>query len=162
MKLHAASARDMQAIGARLAAAIIAADERAPLVIVLSGDLGAGKTTLVGGLLNALGHAGAVRSPTYTLIEPYQLDGRDVNHCDLYRLRDPSELEELGLRDLLTPRSVLLVEWPERGGNRLATADLAIALGYLEDGRSVDFAPVSEPGRRLLNHIAHGLTLDQA
>jgi tRNA threonylcarbamoyladenosine biosynthesis protein TsaE len=96
------------------------------------------------------------------LIEPYQLGGRDVNHCDLYRLRDPSELEELGLRDLLTPRSVLLVEWPERGGNHLVTPDLAIALGYLEDGRSVDFAPASEAGRRLLLHIDRGLTLDRA
>ena len=162
MKLLAASAEEMQAIGARLAAAIVAADERAPLVIALSGELGAGKTTLVGGLLRALGHAGAARSPTYTLIEPYQLGGRDVNHCDLYRLRDPSELEDLGLRDLLTPRSVLLVEWPERGGNHLATPDLAIALGYVDDGRSVDFAPASEPGRRLLLHIERGLTLDRA
>jgi tRNA threonylcarbamoyladenosine biosynthesis protein TsaE len=162
VKLLAASAEEMQAIGARLAAAIVTADECAPLVITLSGDLGAGKTTLVSGLLHALGHAGAARSPTYTLIEPYLLGGRDVNHCDLYRLRDPSELEELGLRDLLTPRSVLLVEWPERGGNRLATPDLAIALGYRDDGRSVDFAPASEPGRRLLSHIAHGLALDRA
>jgi tRNA threonylcarbamoyladenosine biosynthesis protein TsaE len=160
--LFAASAEETRAIGARLAAAVVTADERAPLVIGLSGDLGAGKTTLVGGLLHALGHPGAVRSPTYTLIEPYQLRGRDVNHCDLYRLRDPSELDELGLRDLLTPRSMLLVEWPERAGNRLVTPDLAIEFGYLDDGRSVDFAPASEPGQRILDHLVRGSTLDQA
>ena len=162
MRLFAASAEETRAIGARLAAAVVTADERAPLVIGLSGDLGAGKTTLVGGLLQALGHPGAVRSPTYTLIEPYQLGGRDVNHCDLYRLRDPSELDELGLRDLLTPRSMLLVEWPERAGNRLATPDIAIELGYLDDGRSVDFAPASEPGQRVLGYLVGGSTLDQA
>ena len=162
MKLVAASAEETQAIGARLAAALVAADEQAPLVIALAGDLGAGKTTLVGGLLQALGHQGPVRSPTYTLIEPYQLGGRDVNHCDLYRLRDPSELEDLGLRDLLTPRSVLLVEWPERAGNRLGTPDLLLTLGYLDDGRTVDFAAASEPGQRVLRRFAHGPTLDPA
>jgi tRNA threonylcarbamoyladenosine biosynthesis protein TsaE len=160
VKLVAASAEQMQAIGARLAAALAAADEPAPLVIALTGDLGAGKTTLVGGLLRTLGHQGPVRSPTYTLIEPYQLGGRDVNHCDLYRLRDPSELEDLGLRDLLTPRSVLLVEWPERAGNRLVTPDLALALGYLDDGRTVDFAAPSEAGQRVLRMFAQGQTLD--
>ena len=162
MKLVAASAEETQAMGARLAAAIVAADEPAPLVIALTGDLGAGKTTLVGGLLRALGHHEPVRSPTYTLIEPYQLGGRDVNHCDLYRLRDPSELEDLGLRDLLTPRSVLLVEWPERAGNRLATPDLSLAFGYLDDGRTVDCAAATEPGLRLLRQFVQGSTLDRA
>ena len=162
MKLVAASAEETQAIGARLAAALVAADEQAPLVVALTGDLGAGKTTLVGGLLRALGHLGPARSPTYTLIEPYQLGGRDVNHCDLYRLREPSELEDLGLRDLLTPRSVLLVEWPERAGNRLGTPDLSLTLGYLDDGRTVDFAAASEPGQRVLRRFAHGPTLDPA
>jgi tRNA threonylcarbamoyladenosine biosynthesis protein TsaE len=162
VKLVAASADVTQAIGARLAAAIVVADEPGPLVIALTGDLGAGKTTLVGGLLRALGHQGPVRSPTYTLIEPYNLGGRDVNHCDLYRLRDPSELEDLGLRDLLTPRSVLLVEWPERAGNRLGTPDLSLTLGYLDDGRTVDLAAASEPGQRVLRQFAHGQTLDPA
>ena len=106
-------------LGARLATALLGADEPGALVIGLTGDLGAGKTTLVGGLLAALGHDGAARSPTYTLIEPYRLAGRDVNHCDLYRLRHPSELDDLGLRDLATPRSLLLVEWPERAEGRL-------------------------------------------
>jgi tRNA threonylcarbamoyladenosine biosynthesis protein TsaE len=147
----------MRAIGARLAAAIRAAGVE-PLVIGLSGDLGAGKTTLVSGLLGALGHAGPVRSPTYTLIEPYQLAGRDVHHCDLYRLRDPAELDDLGLRDLMVERSVLLVEWPERAGDRLRSLDLALRLGYLNDGRSVDVEGITEQGRR----IADALRLDHA
>jgi tRNA threonylcarbamoyladenosine biosynthesis protein TsaE len=148
----------MRAIGARLAAAIRAAGVVQPLVIGLSGDLGAGKTTLVSGLLGALGHEGPVRSPTYTLVEPYRLDGRDVQHCDLYRLRDPSELDDLGLRDLMVERSVLLVEWPERAGDRLGARDLELRLGYLNDGRSVDVEGVTEQGRR----VTDALRLDRA
>ena len=129
------------------------AGEPDALVIGLTGDLGAGKTTLVGGLLAALGHEGVARSPTYTLIEPYRLAGRDVNHCDLYRLRDPSELDDLGMRDLLTPRSLLLVEWPERAGGRLGSPDLLVEIGYLDDGRTVAVTASSEAGRRVLTRF---------
>jgi tRNA threonylcarbamoyladenosine biosynthesis protein TsaE len=125
-RLTAADAAATRAIGARFAAALRAADPAEPLLIGLSGELGAGKTTFVAGLLEALGHAGPVRSPTYALIEPYRLADRDVHHCDLYRLRDPEELVDLGLRDLLTARSVLLVEWPERAGDRLRPPDLSL------------------------------------
>lgn len=158
MKLRAASADATRAIGARLAAAIEAAGESGPLLIGLSGDLGAGKTTLVGGLLAALGHAGAVRSPTYTLIEPYRLGDRDVYHCDLYRLRDPAELEDLGLRDLLVDSSVLLVEWPERGSDRLPALDLSVQLEYLDDGRLVGLNARTPAGER----VAARLRLDEA
>ncbi len=89
------------------------------LLVTLSGELGAGKTTLVGGLLAELGHVGPARSPTYTLLEPYRLQGRDITHCDLYRLRHPDELDDLGLRDLRVAGSVLLVEWPEKAEGRL-------------------------------------------
>ena len=154
MRLVARNAEETRAIGARLAAAIVAADLEDPLVVGLTGDLGAGKTTLVGGLLAALGHAGAVRSPTYTLVEPYRLAGRDVIHCDLYRLRHPGELEDLGLRDLMTARSVLLVEWPARGGDRLAAPDLSLELGYLDDGRTVDFLAGSASGRQVLSRLS--------
>jgi tRNA threonylcarbamoyladenosine biosynthesis protein TsaE len=150
----ARTADETRAIGARLAAAIVAADPSAPLVIGLTGDLGAGKPTLDGGFLSAFGHQGPVRSPTYTLIEPYRLGGRDLNHCDLYRLRDPAELDDLGLRDLLNERSVLLVEWPERAGDRLGEPDVALDLGYLDDGRSVDFRAASEAGRHVLDCLA--------
>lgn len=100
------------------------------LLVTLSGDLGSGKTTLVGGLLAELGHVGPVRSPTYTLLEPYRLQGRDIMHCDLYRLRHADELEDLGLRDLRRAGSVLLVEWPEKAAGQLGAADLALTLGY--------------------------------
>ena len=153
MRLTAANAAETRALGSRLAAALIHVDEPGPLFIGLTGDLGAGKTTLVGGLLAALGHEGAARSPTYTLIEPYRLAGRDVNHCDLYRLRHPAELDDLGLRDLATPRSLLLLEWPERAEGRLGTPDLSLELAYLDDGRSVDFAAASEAGRRVLARL---------
>jgi tRNA threonylcarbamoyladenosine biosynthesis protein TsaE len=153
VRLTAANAAETRALGARLAMALREADEPGALVIGLSGDLGAGKTTLVGGLLEALGHEGAARSPTYTLIEPYSLAGRDVNHCDLYRLRHPSELDDLGLRDLLSPRSLLLVEWPERAEGRLGTLDLSLNLAYFDEGRSVDIAASSDAGRRVLARL---------
>lgn len=153
MRLTAADADATRALGARLANAILATDEPGALVIGLSGDLGAGKTTLAGGLLGALGHDGATRSPTYTLVEPYRLAGRDVNHCDLYRLRDPSELDDLGLRDLMTPRSLLLVEWPERAGGRLGAPDLSLALAYADGGRTVELSAASEAGKRVLARL---------
>jgi tRNA threonylcarbamoyladenosine biosynthesis protein TsaE len=148
----------MRALGAQLAGALRAVHLTEPLVVGLSGDLGAGKTTLVGGLLAALGHEGPARSPTYTLIEPYRLAGRDVYHCDLYRLRDPAELDDLGLRDLLVGPSVLLVEWPERAGGRLREPDLALHIEYSGEGRSLSLAPASDAGRRLVA----GLGLDPA
>ena len=150
LHLTASDPDETRAIGARLAGALIAADLREPFVVGLTGDLGAGKTTLVGGLLAALGHAGPARSPTYSLIEPYRLAGRDVQHCDLYRLRDPEELEDLGLRDLVTGSSILLVEWPERAGDRLRKPDLHLHLEYTEAGRQVAVTAGSEAGRQVL------------
>lgn len=158
LRLTAATADEMRALGARLAAALGAADVREPFVIGLSGDLGAGKTTFVGGLLAALGHEGPVRSPTYTLIEPYRLAGRDLYHCDLYRLRDPSELDDLGLRDLLVGSAVVLVEWPERAAGRLPTLDLALLLEYENQGRALTLVPGSDAGRT----VVAGLRLDPA
>jgi len=148
--LTAGDPLETRAIGARLARSLLAAGLQEPFIVGLTGDLGAGKTTLVGGLLAALGHEGPARSPTYSLIEPYRLAGRDVYHCDLYRLRDPEELEDLGLRDLLAGSSVLLVEWPERAGERLRESDLHLHLEYTESGRQVTVGASSEAGRRVL------------
>ncbi len=119
-----------------------------PLVVAIRGDLGAGKTTLVGGLLNGIGVPGVVRSPTYTLIEPYEVGERRFYHLDLYRLADPREVEALGLRDLLSPQSVLLIEWPERGAGFIPAADLSLDLSYGEpgQGRTIDLASHTPAG----------------
>lgn len=134
----------------------IAAGERlAPALpegafIYIDGDLGAGKTTLVRALLRALGHQGPVRSPTYTLIEPYELGGRSIYHLDLYRLGSPLELEDIGFRDLLAEPCLLLVEWPERGGSLLPQPDLRLQLKPLEEGRLLKLLPSSETGSKIL------------
>lgn len=119
-----------EALGARLAPVLIHGG-----VVFLSGELGAGKTTLSRALLRAFGHTGAVRSPTYTLVEPYEIDGRPIYHLDLYRIADAGELEFLGLRDWLLPGRLLLVEWPERGQGFLPAPDLHLRLDYDGDGR---------------------------
>lgn len=110
-------------------------------LVFLRGDLGAGKTTLVRGLLRGLGHVGPVRSPTYTLIEPYEVAGQRLYHLDLYRLGDPEELEFLGLRDLLDGEGLLLVEWPDRGAGVLPSPDLIIDIAHVPPGRRVGLFP---------------------
>jgi tRNA threonylcarbamoyladenosine biosynthesis protein TsaE len=137
----------------RLGAALAAGCPR-PCIIFLAGDLGAGKTTLVRGFLRALGHDGPVRSPTFTLLEPYELGSGPVFHLDLYRLGDPEELAYLGLRDLLGERAILLVEWPERGVGELPAPDLRIAIAHLAAGRRVEIDPASPAGEACLVNLS--------
>jgi tRNA threonylcarbamoyladenosine biosynthesis protein TsaE len=150
----ARGADEMRALGAALGRALFAAGSAQPLLVTFSGDLGAGKTTLVGGLLAALGHAGPARSPTYTLLEPYRFGGRDVVHCDFYRLRHPDELDDLGLRDLQRPGAILLVEWPEKADDRLGAPDLTLCLAYAdEDTRTVRFEAATAAGQDVLERL---------
>jgi tRNA threonylcarbamoyladenosine biosynthesis protein TsaE len=142
----------MRSIGASVASALGAIKQ--PIVIALEGELGAGKTTLVGGILNAFGFRGHARSPTYTLIEPYEFDERSVYHLDLYRLTDPREVDALGLRDLLLPRCVFLIEWPERGAGALPAIDLTIRIQYKsESGRDVVLARASKLGESVIQRV---------
>ena len=105
------------------------------LTVWLEGGLGAGKTTLVRGLLRGLGHSGRVPSPTYTLIEPYDLPDGRVWHADLYRLQSAGEAEFLGLSELPGAGELLLIEWPDRGGQAVAGPDLRVCLALADTGR---------------------------
>jgi tRNA threonylcarbamoyladenosine biosynthesis protein TsaE len=140
--LQLMSEGEQETLGARVARAC-----EGPALIFLEGDLGAGKTTLARGFLRGLGHRGAVKSPTYTLIEPYEIDGRKVYHLDLYRVADPGELEYLGLREMLSENATLLIEWAERGEGWLPPPDLRVLIRHCGQGREVQldaFTPVGE------------------
>ena len=122
-------------------------------IITLEGSLGAGKTTLTRGFLRGLGHQGAVKSPTYTLIEPYRIGQRRVYHLDLYRVADPGELEYLGLRELLEEDAVLLIEWAERGEGWLPQPDLRIRIRHAGGGRALHLSAVTATGQRIISML---------
>jgi tRNA threonylcarbamoyladenosine biosynthesis protein TsaE len=132
------------AFGAILAAAL--ADGG---IITLRGNLGSGKTTLSRGLLRALGHKGPVKSPTYTLVEPYEIGARKIFHYDLYRLNDPAELEYLGLRDFIDKQTLTLIEWPEKGEPLLPRSDLDLTLTVEGNGRRIGWQPHTQYGEQL-------------
>jgi tRNA threonylcarbamoyladenosine biosynthesis protein TsaE len=135
-----------EALGRAVAAG--AAPQR---VLHLRGDLGAGKTTLVRGLLRALGHAGRVKSPTYTLVEPYELSSLHFYHFDFYRLKNRSEWEQAGFRDYFNAHAMCVVEWPERAGALLTPPDLDIALSFEGQGRRARADAHSEAGKAWLS-----------
>ena len=106
-------------------------------VVYLAGDLGAGKTTLTRGIMRGFGYKGAVKSPTYTIIEPYEFVKSHIYHFDLYRLNDPMELEDIGFRDYLDPQTICLIEWPSKAENILPAVDYHLQLDILDNGRNV-------------------------
>jgi len=122
-------------------------------LVTLQGDLGAGKTTLVRGLLQAAGHGGAVKSPTFSLVEPYELNGYRVFHFDLYRLQDPEELEYIGIRDYLGDSALCLIEWPEKAGSLLPVADINIIIRKVNEGRSVRLETLTDRGQALFERL---------
>lgn len=141
LTLNVVGEEAMMGFGARLAAVTGAVG-----VIFLEGDLGAGKTTLSRGLIRGLGHVGAVKSPTFTLVEPYEMGALRAYHFDLYRLVDPEELEYLGIRDYLEEDALCLIEWPERGAGFLPKPDLTITIRPQAQGRSLLLSPQGSRG----------------
>ncbi|MDH3644741.1 MAG: tRNA (adenosine(37)-N6)-threonylcarbamoyltransferase complex ATPase subunit type 1 TsaE [Gammaproteobacteria bacterium] len=121
--------------GRKLAAGLQPGD-----LVFLHGDLGAGKTTLVRGILRGFGHTGSVKSPTYTLLEPYELPSLAVYHFDFYRIGDSRELAFIGIDELMDSNAVKLVEWPQRGANSLPTPDVEIEMLVENEGRRIDVA----------------------
>jgi tRNA threonylcarbamoyladenosine biosynthesis protein TsaE len=153
MRQLARTPEDMLDLGAALARSL-PAPAAGHASAYLQGDLGAGKTTLARGVLQALGHAGSARSPTYTLIEPYELPPLTVVHADLYRLGDPAELEGLALRELARPFHLWLIEWPERGGAALALPDLHVTLDVTAAGHTAQFHAHTPFGVQWLEALA--------
>jgi tRNA threonylcarbamoyladenosine biosynthesis protein TsaE len=130
-------------------------------LVYLEGELGAGKTTLTRGILRAYGYQGAVKSPTYTLVEPYELGSQRVYHLDLYRLADPEELEFIGGRDVLTDDALSIIEWPSRGEGWLPLPDLRLVLEVVAPGRLASLMAGSDQGKRILARLQSKVSSDQ-
>ena len=137
------------ALGAALARAL-----EPGLTVYLQGDLGAGKTTLVRGVMRGLGHAGPVKSPTYTLVEVYEVSRLHLHHFDFYRFHDPREWIDAGFRETFNGRNVSLIEWPEKAGSLLPPADVRIDLEPSDSGRSASLRSCSLRGQRCLAQLA--------
>lgn len=127
----------------------------ASCIIYLEGELGAGKTTLVRGFLRALGYQGTVKSPTYTLVEPYEIEAQKVFHFDLYRLHDPQELEYLGIRDYVQNNAYCLIEWPQNGMSYLPASDITIKISHQGNDRIVSLKADTDRGKNVLQKFEH-------
>jgi len=147
------------AVGEGLAKIVLANNEqedkvKSALIVYLNGDLGAGKTTLTRGFVRGMGHKGNVKSPTYTLVEPYDLPPWQVYHFDLYRLGDAEELEYMGIRDYFAENCCCFIEWPEKGAGILAKADIVIELDYQDEQRTVELLACSKRGEAVLQRYS--------
>jgi tRNA threonylcarbamoyladenosine biosynthesis protein TsaE len=150
--VHTRSAEETEDFGAKLARARPGQTDFLA-VVYLTGDLGAGKTTLTRGFLRALGVVGTVRSPTYTLLEVYELKELTAVHLDLYRLSDPAELDNLGLREWAGVGHLWLIEWPERGNDRLPLADLLVRLTAGSVAHDIEVSGMSSRGTLWLERM---------
>jgi tRNA threonylcarbamoyladenosine biosynthesis protein TsaE len=148
IKFEITSEKEMLGLGAMLACFL-----RGEGVIHLSGGLGAGKTTLCRGILRAMGHLGAVKSPTFTLVEPYQISGSEVYHFDLYRLTDPSELDYIGIDEYFGKNKLCLIEWPEKAIGYLPQHDLDITIDVLVEKRIIDVRSNSRSGEKICTQL---------
>jgi tRNA threonylcarbamoyladenosine biosynthesis protein TsaE len=151
MRITVADEEAMVALGEKLGRNLPAGSR-----LYLRGDLGAGKTTLTRGIARALGHRGAVKSPTYTLVEPYETLTPVLYHFDLYRVGDAGELAFLGLEDYFNDASIVVVEWPERGAGFLPAADLEISIAAEPAQRIVMLSGTSDAARRCLERLGDG------
>ncbi len=133
------------ACGARFSATL-----HAGLVIYLHGDLGAGKTTFTRGVLSGLGHNGKVKSPTYTLVEPYTISRYSVYHFDLYRFIDDEEWDAAGFREYFNPQSICMIEWPEKAAQVLPQPDIHVQLSLYNTGRKIQLSAGSTLGAQCL------------
>ncbi len=124
-------------------------------VIYLHGPLGAGKTTFVRGFLRGLGYKGLVKSPTYTLVESYEVGGCNIFHFDFYRVADPSELEYMGIQDYFTMNAISLIEWPEAGADFLPRPDVECRIAPSKEGRSITLTAGTDDGEIILRCLHH-------
>lgn len=132
---------------------------RAPLLIYFYGEIGAGKTTFIRAYLHASGVQGSVKSPSFALIEPYQLSDRMIYHIDLYRLSHAGEIEDIGLRDYFNSKSICCVEWPQHAGSALPPPDLAVTLDYCQTGRQLKCIAQSPKGVKMISKLTHAINL---
>ena len=143
--------QQMHLFGEKIAQAI--GQVNAPLLILLNGDLGAGKTTLSRGILKGLGYKGSVKSPTYTLVEPYDLEIGKVFHFDLYRLVDPEELYDIGFNDYLSEAQLCMIEWPDKGGSLVPRPDIRLQINSNGTGRQVILTAQTSLGSECVNQL---------
>lgn len=146
MKILLADEEETAAIGAALWQIL-----PSRCLVFLVGDLGAGKTTLVRGLLRAAGYTGTVKSPTYSLVEEYHLADRRIFHFDLYRVKDPEELEWMGMQDYFMQDALCCVEWPQQGDGFLPVADLELHLSACDEGRVIEINVLAHNLKNTLN-----------